>query len=69
MRKLHGIRISYTMDFGLIGGLIGIGTIIIIGISVYSRERCNSKPPMSTNPLLTKRQSFRVKNLFDHMNI
>jgi hypothetical protein len=69
MRKLHGIRINYTMDFGILGGLIGIGTIVIIGFSVYIRDRCNSKKPMFIHPLIAKRQSFRVKNLFSHVDI
>lgn len=61
------------MDAGGSGALIGVGIILVIGCSVYIYDRCVYKPTdeyvRTFNPLLQKKSSFKVKNLFNHVQI
>lgn len=58
------------MDPGGIGALIGTITMVLIGIGVcvYDRYYYKKQAPVS-NPLLVKKRSFKVKNLFNHVEI
>ena len=61
------------MDAGGIGALIGVSVMLVIGIGVCLYDRCIYKPKeeyvRAFNPLLQKKQSFKVKNLFSHVEI
>jgi hypothetical protein len=61
------------MDAGGIGALIGVGIMALIGISVCVYDRYIYKPKDEYvrvfNPLLQKKPSFKVKNLFSHVEI
>ena len=61
------------MDPGGIGALIGIGVMVVFGISVCIYDRCFYKPNDEyvrvSNPLLQKKPSFKVKKLFNHVEI
>lgn len=61
------------MDAGAAGAVIGIGVMVVIGIGVYIYDRCIYRPKDEYirvfNPLLQKKQSFKVKNLFNHVQI
>lgn len=59
------------MDPGGIGAIIGITIMSALAISVCIYDRCKDKAieTTTTNPLLIKKQSFRVKNLFSHVDI
>jgi len=61
------------MDPGGIGALIGVGIMVVIGCSVYIYDRYVYKPTDDYirvfNPLLQKKSSFKVKNLFNHVQI
>jgi hypothetical protein len=54
-------------------GVIGVGIMIVIGSSVYIYDRCiyipNDERIQITNQLLIKKKSFRVKDLFNHVQI
>lgn len=58
------------MDPGGIGATIGVCLLAIFGIGmcIYDRYKKNNEPFMS-QPLLTKKRSFKVKNLFSHVEI
>lgn len=60
------------MDPGGLGALLGVGILGAVGLTAYLYDRCvhyRSTPPVSnvTNPLLVRRSSFKVKNLFNHV--
>ena len=61
------------MDPGGIGALIGISIMVVIGIGFCIHDKCPRKPNdqavIITNPLLKKHRSFKVKNLFNHVEI
>lgn len=61
------------MDAGATGAVIGIAIMAVIGIGVYIYDRCVYKPKDEYvrvfNPLLQKKPSFKVKNLFNHVQI
>ena len=60
------------MDAGGLGALIGISVMAVIGLAVCIYDRCVYKPKDEirvTNPLLVKKKSFKVKNLFNHIQI
>jgi hypothetical protein len=58
------------MDPGGIGAVIGICVMTVVGIGtcVYDRYKKNSEP-FPVQPLLIKKPSFKVKNLFSHVEI
>ncbi len=61
------------MDAGGIGALIGVSIMIsiIVGTCIY--DKCIYKPndekTQIKNPLLVRKRSFKVKNLFNHVQI
>jgi hypothetical protein len=59
------------MDAGGIGAVIGVGIMLLIGITTYVYDRC-MKPKDEYirvfNPLL-KKPAFKVKNLFNHVEL
>jgi hypothetical protein len=58
------------MDAGGLGALIGISLMVTISISICLYDKCRTKKQIETNnPLLIKRSSFKVKNLFSHVQI
>ena len=58
------------MDVGIIGAVIGVSVVVGIGITAYIYDHCFHKSIVETNnPLLVKRKSFKVKNLFNHVQI
>ena len=61
------------MDAGATGAVIGIAIMAVVGIGVYIYDRCFYKPNdeyvRAFNPLLQKKPSFKVKNLFNHVEI
>lgn len=60
------------MDAGGIGALIGVSVMIAIGVSTYVYDRCVyhvSSDIRTINPLLIKKKSFKVKDLFNHVQI
>lgn len=61
------------MDAGGVGALIGISVMVAIGLSVCIYDRYIYKPKdeivQVKNPLLVKKKSFKVKNLFNHVQI
>jgi len=61
------------MDAGGVGALIGISVMVVIGLAVCIYDRCVYKPKDETvqvkNPLLVKKKLFKVKNLFNHVQI
>jgi hypothetical protein len=58
------------MDGGLLGGLIGIGFMAIIGIGLYLYDRIPEDDHTYThNPPPRKLSPFKVKNLFNHVQI
>jgi len=61
------------MDAGAIGAVIGIAIMATIGIGVYIYDRCIYMPKDEYirvfNPLLQKKPTFKVKNLFNHVQI
>jgi tetrahydromethanopterin S-methyltransferase subunit D len=73
LSNIHGRRLYFLMDAGGIGALIGVGVMVVIGISVYVYDRCIYKPKDEYirvfNPLLQKKPSFKVKNLFNHVEL
>jgi hypothetical protein len=60
------------MDPAGIGALIGVGIMAFCAVTVCIYDRCKkpSKQTVAvTNPLLMKKRSFKVKNLFSHVEI
>lgn len=58
------------MDPAGVGALIGVGVMAILFAGIYSCERCKNKVQReTTNPLLVRKRSFKVKNLFSHIHI
>lgn len=59
------------MDPVAVGTTIGtcILAVIILGTCIYDNFCRNEKIPDQNNPLLVKKKSFRVKNLFNHVEI
>jgi hypothetical protein len=61
------------MDAGGIGAVIGVSVIVGLGAIMYVYDRCRFKPKDDTaqviNPLLSRKKSFKVKNLFNHVQI
>ena len=61
------------MDAGGVGALIGISVMVVCGIGFCIYDRCaRSKNPEYVpvvNPLLRKNPSFKVKNLFNHVEL
>jgi len=58
------------MDPGGIGAVIGICMLAVVGIGACIYDRCKKNNESSpSNPLLTKKRSFKVKNLFSHVEI
>lgn len=58
------------MDPGGLGALISISIMVSISIGVCIYDRCKPEKQTETkNPLLIKKPSFRVKNLFNHVQI
>jgi hypothetical protein len=58
------------MDPGGIGAVVGICVmaIIAVGTCVFERYKKNNEP-FPIQPLLIKKRSFKVKNLFSHVEI
>ncbi len=61
------------MDAGGIGALIGVSVMvaIVIGVCVYDKfiYKPNDEKTQIKNPLLVRKRSFKVKNLFNHVQI
>lgn len=60
------------MDAGAVGAIIGASIIGLVAVGACVYDRCVHRPPeqiMVTNPLLKKHSTFKVKNLFSHMEI
>jgi hypothetical protein len=60
------------MDPGGIGAVVGISIMGLIGLSVCLYDKCVYRAPDEhrvTNPLIIKKRSFKVKDLFGHMEI
>ena len=58
------------MDPGGIGAIIGVFVILVVGIGTCVYDRCKkNSEPFPSQPLLTKKRSFKVKNLFSHVEI
>lgn len=58
------------MDAGGIGALIGVSVMAAIGLAVCIYDRYIYEPKdeiVQVNPLLVKKKSFKVKNLFNHV--
>lgn len=61
------------MDPGGVGALIGVSVMVVIvaGFCIY--DKCIYKPNdekvQIKNPLLVRKRSFKVKNLFNHVQI
>jgi hypothetical protein len=73
LSNIHTAILYFLMDAGGIGALLGVGIMALIGLSVCIYDRCVYKPKDEYvrifNPLLQKKQSFKVKNLFNHVQI
>lgn len=71
--SIHRSILYFLMDAGGIGALIGVSVMAAIGIGVCIYDRYVYKPKdeviQVTNPLLIKKRSFKVKNLFSHVQI
>lgn len=59
------------MDPVAVGTVIGTGVlaVIIFGTCIYDNFCRKEKIPDQRNPLLIKKKSFKVKNLFNHVEI
>ena len=56
------------MDPGSIGALAGLGILSDVGVTVYIYDKCMYRaPPPISKPLLVQKKSFKVKNLFNHV--
>ncbi len=57
------------MDPGGLGAVIGLGLMGLTCLSYYIHDKCKSNEyPQIDNPLLVKKRSFKVKNLFEHLD-
>lgn len=65
--------IYFLMDPGGIGALIGVSVIvsIVVGVCIYDKYiyKPNDERVQAKNPLLIRKKSFKVKNLFNHVQI
>jgi hypothetical protein len=59
------------MDPAGLGALIGVSVMLTIAFGIYTCENCKRKlrKETTTNPLLVKKRSFKIKNLFQHVEI
>jgi hypothetical protein len=59
------------MDPVALGTVIGTGIIValIFGTCIYDNFCRNERNLDQRNPLLIKKKSFKVKNLFNHVDI
>jgi hypothetical protein len=56
------------MDPGSIGVLAGLGILSVVGATVYIYDKCyTSSHTVISTPLLAKQRSFKVRNLFSHV--
>ncbi len=57
------------MDPGGLGAVIGLSLMGLVCLSCYIRDKCKTNEySQTTNPLLVKKKSFKVKNLFQHVD-
>jgi hypothetical protein len=57
------------MDPGGIGAVVGVCILAVVGIGMCVYDRYKEPDTTYSNPLLTKKRSFKVKNLFNHVEI